>query len=78
METATPLNIRNTDKTDTREAILTHTQTNIPTDTQQTNILNTHYTNICRLPHSYEDRAILNPLHSITLDTNMTPPFTDQ
>ena len=70
------LNIRNTNITDTHEAILTHAQTNIPTDTQQANILNTHYTNICRLPYRYYDRSILKRLHSITLDTNMTPPFT--
>ena len=28
------------------------------------------------LPQRYEDRAILKWLHSITLDTNMPPPFT--
>ena len=36
------LNNRYTDKMDTHETVLTHGQTNIPTDTQQTNILNTH------------------------------------
>ena len=70
------LNNRYNDKTDTVEAILTHAQRNIPTDTQQANILSTHYTNICKLPHRYEDRTILKGLHSITLDTNMTPPCT--
>ena len=63
------LNNRDTDKTDTHEAILTHTQTN----NKQT--YSTH-TSICRLPHRYEDRAILKPVHSITLDPNMPTPFT--
>ena len=37
------LNNKFDDRTDTHEAILTETNTQIPTDTRQANILNTHY-----------------------------------
>ena len=67
------LNNKYTDTTDTHEAILANNTDTIPTDTEQANILNKHYSNISRLPHRQEDRHILRSLHSLTLDTTFTP-----
>ena len=70
------LNNKYLDNTETHEAILTHLNSTPPTDKHQADILNKHYSNICRLPHRREDRKILRRLHSLPLDRNMTPPFT--
>ena len=64
------------DITETHEAILPQHQTNIPTDKQQSNILNKHYSNISRLPHRHCDRRITRRLHSLRLDTHLPSPFT--
>ena len=48
----------------------------IPSPTEQANILNTHYSKTCRLPHRREDREIIHRLHALTTDRNLPPPFT--